>query len=92
MFVKVAFIVGESRRLLVPDAALVRHNEVTGVYVVDAEDRVRLRQVRVGGNYDDRTEILAGLREGERVAADPVAAGIYVKTLKAGRANEAKDD
>ena len=80
MFVKVAFVTGESRRLLVPTTALLRRSEVTGVYVVDAKQQVRLRQVRVGGTFNLRTEILAGLEEGERVAADPVAAGIYLKT------------
>ena len=40
-----------------------------------------MRQVRVGREFGDRTEILAGLREGERVAEDPVRAGIYVKTM-----------
>lgn len=80
MFVKVAFVTGEAQRLLVPSSALLRRSEVTGVYVVDDEQRVRMRQVRVGGTFDDRTEILAGLREGERVAADPVEAGIRLKT------------
>ena len=70
MFVKVAFVVGDARRLLVPTTALVRRSEVTGVYVVDDEDRVRMRQVRVGGQFGERTEVLSGLREGERVALD----------------------
>ncbi len=80
MFVKVAFVVGDAERLLVPVAALVRRSEVTGVYVVDNEDHVRLRQVRVGNHFGDRIEVLAGLAEGERIALDPVAAGIFVKT------------
>ena len=83
MFVKVAFIVGESQRLLIPGNALIRRSEVTGVYVVDENDRVRLRQVRVGGTFGNRAEILAGLRPGERIATDPVAAGIYLKARSA---------
>jgi RND family efflux transporter MFP subunit len=81
MFVKVAFVVGESQRLLVPSVALMRRSEVTGVYVVDEASKVRLRQVRVGGTFGDRTEVLSGLRAGERVAEDPVRAGIYLKTM-----------
>jgi RND family efflux transporter MFP subunit len=80
MFVKVAFVIGESERLLVPTAALMRRSEVTGVYVVDEAARIRMRQVRVGGTFGDRTEVLAGLHAGERVAADPVRAAIYLKT------------
>lgn len=83
MFVKVAFVVGAAHRLLVPTAALLRRSEVTGVYVVDDAGNVRMRQVRVGGTFDSRTEVLAGLREGERIAADPVKAGIYLKTRTA---------
>lgn len=78
MFVKVGFVVGESRRLHVPETAIVRRSELTGVYVF-AEERVVLRQVRLGRTYDDNIEILAGLTEGERIATDPVAAGIYLK-------------
>jgi len=83
MFVKVAFVVGAARRLLVPTSALLRRSEVTGVYVVDQDQQVRMRQVRVGGSFDGRSEVLAGLREGERVASDPVAAGIYLKSRAA---------
>jgi len=83
MFVKVAFVVGQAQRLLVPTTALVRRSEVTGVYVVGDEQQVRMRQVRIGGTFDDRTEILAGLSAGETVAEDPVKAGIYLKTRSA---------
>jgi RND family efflux transporter MFP subunit len=82
MFVKVGFVVGVSRRLHVPEAAIVRRSELTAVYVV-ANDRVALRQVRLGRNFDDKIEILAGLSEGENVATDPVAAGIYLKEQSA---------
>jgi RND family efflux transporter MFP subunit len=80
MFVKVAFVIGESQRLLIPTDALLRRSEVAGVYVVDADNTVRMRQIRPGGTFGDRTEVLAGLREGEVVATDPVNAAIYVKT------------
>ena len=80
MFVKVALVIGDAERLLVPTAALLRRSEVTGVYVVSTDGDVRLRQVRAGNTFDDQTEILAGLGAGERVALDPVRAGIYVKS------------
>jgi RND family efflux transporter MFP subunit len=74
MFVKVGFVVGDAVRLLVPLRALVERSEVTAVYVVDAENRTSLRQLRIGHRFDDKVEVLAGLSEGERVALDPVAA------------------
>ena len=78
MTVKVGFVVGETRRLLVPAVAVVRRSELSAVYVTDGE-RVMLRQVRLGRRYGESLEVLAGLSDGEIVAADPVAAGIYLK-------------
>jgi hypothetical protein len=73
MTVKVAFAVGETERLLVPDTALVRRGEVSGVYVVDAAGAT-LRQVRLGHRFGERWEVLSGLTAGERVASDPLVA------------------
>ena len=78
MFIKVGFVVGETSRLLVPAAAVVRRSELSAVYVIDGET-VSLRQVRLGRRYDESFEILAGLTEGEVVATDPVRARIWLK-------------
>jgi RND family efflux transporter MFP subunit len=74
MFVKVGLVVGTAERLLVPAQSLVERSEVTGVYVVDADGRTSLRQIRTGHRFDDRIEVLTGLAAGEQVALDPVAA------------------
>jgi len=79
MFVKVGLVVGESERLLVPRAAVVERSEMRGVYVVADDGRVSLRQVRLGHVRGDQIEILAGLAAGERVALDPVAAGLKAR-------------
>ncbi|WP_038034299.1 MULTISPECIES: efflux RND transporter periplasmic adaptor subunit [unclassified Thioalkalivibrio] len=79
MFVKTAFVVDAVERLLVPVEAVVYRSEVIAVYVVDEEDRVAFRQVRVGRQHDGMIEILGGLDAGERVALDPVHAQIYLK-------------
>ncbi len=85
MFAKVAFAVGEEVRLLVPAAAVVYRSEVTAVYVVGEDDRVALRQIRAGRLLPDGSmEVLAGLAAGERVALDPIRAGIYLKELRGG--------
>lgn len=88
MAVKTAFKTGETERILLPAVALVSRSEVTAVYVVDAANRVSLRQVRVGHRQGDRIEILAGLAEGERVAAEPLAALAHLT----GTAAEPRDD
>jgi RND family efflux transporter MFP subunit len=75
MFVKVAFVIGEAERLLLPVQALVERGEVTAVYVVGADGQASLRQVRLGRRFEDKVEVLAGLARGERIATDPLAAG-----------------
>ncbi|MES1943598.1 RND family efflux transporter MFP subunit [Salinisphaera sp. PC39] len=75
--VKIAFVRGETRRLLLPATAVVRRSEVVAVYVVGEDGRVTLRQVRLDEpRADGRLPVLAGVSEGERVALDPIAAGI----------------
>ena len=79
MFVKVGLIVGESERMLVPRAAVIQRSEMRGVYVVGPDGRVSLRQVRLGRARGEQVEVLAGLADGERVALDPVAAGLRAR-------------
>ncbi|HQW80366.1 MAG TPA: efflux RND transporter periplasmic adaptor subunit [Pseudomonadota bacterium] len=78
MTVKAAFAIGTTERLLVPSSAMVRRSEVTAVYVVDRTNHVALRQVRLGHRFGDQVEILAGLVDGERIAADPLAALAHI--------------
>jgi RND family efflux transporter MFP subunit len=79
MFVKVGLVVGEADRLLVPRSVVVERSEMRGVYVVAPDGRVVLRQVRLGHARGDRVEVLAGLVAGERIALDPVAAGLKAR-------------
>jgi RND family efflux transporter MFP subunit len=58
----------------VPQSAIVRRAEMTGLYVLDAQGRPLLRQVRLGRRAGDQIEVLAGLAAGERVATDGQAA------------------
>lgn len=57
----------------VPASALVRRGEVNAVYVL-ADGRLSLRQLRLGSQAGDQVEVIAGVKAGERIAADPSAA------------------
>ena len=77
VYARAHFVVGSAPRLLVPRAAVVRRSEVTAVYVVGGDGRARLRQVRLGEAGDEHAvEVLAGLKPGERVAQEPIKAGM----------------
>lgn len=79
MLVKAVFVIGQRQAVLVPSTTLVYRSEVTAVYVVDQQGHVHMRQVRTGARYQQQTEIVAGLQDGERVALDPVAAGMVLQ-------------
>lgn len=65
---------GEVSRLSVPTRAVVRRAELTAVYVLGADDKPLLRQVRLGRLSGANVEVLSGVAAGERVALDPQAA------------------
>jgi len=80
MYVKTGFVVGQKQDLVIPKEAVVYRSEVTGVYVVGEGDHVHFRQIRLGRALDGDLSVLAGLTEGERVALDPIAAGVRLKS------------
>jgi len=87
--VKVAFVSGDDERVLIPAASVVRRGEVTGAYVVDDAGRISLRYLRVGtAAADGGVPVLAGLAAGERIATDPIAAGIGYKQQSAAPAGD----
>jgi RND family efflux transporter MFP subunit len=77
MFVRVLFVVGKTKKLLIPASAVVRRSEVVAVYVVDDKGEASLRQVRLGEPAgENEIEVLAGLNPGEKVALEPIKAGM----------------
>jgi RND family efflux transporter MFP subunit len=86
MYIQVGFFAGSQQTLAVPLSSVVLRSEVVGVYVVNGEGQVHLRHIRIGSpaGLQDIT-VLSGLDEGERVAIDPVAAGILLKSQRTAR-------
>ena len=61
--------------LRLPAAAVLRRGELTAVYLAQG-DRFVLRAVRTGAERPDGVDIVAGLKAGDAVAANAVAAGL----------------
>jgi RND family efflux transporter MFP subunit len=80
MFARVHFVVGQAEKLTVPATAVVRRGEVAAVYVLGADNRLSLRQLRLGDAVGrGEIEVLAGLGTGDKVVTDPVKAAIRLK-------------
>lgn len=68
----------------IPVSALVRRGEVNAVYVL-TDGRLSLRQLRLGEQSGDSIAVIAGLKAGEIIAADPVAAVQALVAARKGR-------
>lgn len=74
--VRVRFAAGQSQRLLIPAAAVLHRGELTAVYVVSNQG-FALRAIRLGAEHGAQgVEVLAGLSDSDRVALEPVRAGL----------------
>lgn len=71
MFARVAIPVGEAGILLIPPSAIVRQGQLTGIYIVDDQQKARFRLVRPGRTVGDALEIISGLKEGDRYVVSP---------------------
>jgi len=63
----VRFESGVRDMLLVPASSVVSRGQLTGVYLVDPEDHVLFRLIRVGRPYGDMVQVLSGLEEGDTI-------------------------
>jgi len=87
VYARAHFVTGKAPRLLVPRAAVFHRSELTAVYVIGADGQAQLRQIRLGAAGDESAvEVLAGLRRGERVALEPMKAGMQTPVTPVGGA------
>ena len=74
--VRVRFAAGQSQRLVIPQASVLRRGELTAVYVMVDKGFV-LKAIRLGAEHGEQgVEVLAGLSDTDRVALDPLRAGL----------------
>ena len=58
---------GSRELLLVPARAVVTRGQLTGVFLVDDENRITYRLIRTGRSYGDMVEVLSGLWSGGKI-------------------------
>jgi len=81
-FARMHLFVGETSRVTIPAASVLRRGEIVAVYVKQ-DDGFHLRQIRPGETVGDgRIEVLAGLKDGEQVALDPILASLSLSHSK----------
>ena len=74
--VRVRFAAGQAQRLIIPAASVLHRGELTAVYTA-ADQGFALRAVSLGADHGSQgVEVLAGLKAQDRVALDPIKAGL----------------
>jgi RND family efflux transporter MFP subunit len=71
MFARVALAVGEQRLIAIPASAVVTRGQLSGVFVLAADNVARFRLIRIGRRLGETVEVVAGLAEGARFVVDP---------------------
>lgn len=71
LFARVQIPTGRSRKLLIPQVAVVGRGQLTGLYLVDPDNIAHFRLIRTGETFADSVEVLSGLNEGTRYVVDP---------------------
>ncbi len=85
VYARAHFAIGQARKLVIPSQSIVRRSEVVGVYVVNDKGNPSFRQIRLGESAGaGLIEVLAGISAGEKVALEPVKAGMATSSKPAG--------
>jgi len=71
LFARVSVPVGTESVLLVPKSAIVTQGQLTGIFVVKENNIARFRIIRIARKFDDRMEVVTGLKAGERYVVSP---------------------
>jgi multidrug efflux system membrane fusion protein len=74
LYGKARFVTGQTQAITIPLKAVVERGQLTSVFEVDQSGIAHMRLVKTGKSYNDRVEVLSGLREGEEIVVDGVAA------------------
>jgi RND family efflux transporter MFP subunit len=85
LYAKVRIPKGKKQVILAPHSAIVEKGQLTGVYAVDSEGVVAYRLVRTGRQYDDRLEILSGIKTGDRIIVGGVEKAVDGGVLEKGK-------
>jgi len=67
LFARASIPYNTRKAILVPQNAIVKKGQLTGVYTVEDEGIVNYRLVKVGSSFSDGIEILSGLKNGDRI-------------------------
>jgi membrane fusion protein, multidrug efflux system len=82
LFGRAQFSRGDRQAMLIPRSAVVERGQLQGIYVLDQQEFASLRYITLGKPSGAEVEVLAGLRDGERLVAKPGALDLNGKRIE----------
>ncbi len=76
LYAKVEILTGKKDAIVLPTSAIVKKGQLTGVYTVDDKNIISYRLVRTGKVLADKTEIISGLADNDKVIISGVEKAI----------------
>jgi len=70
LYGRARFSVGQRQAIQVPQKAILQKGQLVGVLIVDPSNTVQLRLIKTGKPYADRVEVLAGIKDGDRIIVE----------------------
>lgn len=71
MYANVFVPIKEKKMILLPKTAIVSHGQITGIFIVDKDNIIHFRVVRLGRKLKDKVEIISGVKPDERFLVSP---------------------
>ena len=73
LFARARIPTGDSRKLVIPQTAVVTRGQLTGLYLVNSQNVAHFHLIRTGQSLGDSVEVLSGLKDGARYVVAPPA-------------------
>ncbi len=70
-FAKVLIANKPTKTIIIPKSSVVERGGIVGVFVLDKNNKVHFRMIRLGEKVGNRYIVLSGLKQGERVVVNP---------------------
>jgi RND family efflux transporter MFP subunit len=72
MFARAVIKIGEKRMMRIPVSAVVSQGQLTGIFIVSAEQIARFRLIRTGRRFGDTLEVITGIDDGQLFVVKPL--------------------
>lgn len=75
------FLADKQETLLVPQKAITSKDGKTAIWIVDADGKASLKQIKLGAETVEKAEVIEGVKEGEKIAVESLEELVEGETI-----------